>query len=213
LLSNPTDKNICVADACSLLFSAQIRLKGQSVFDWLLNKYDVYICSTVKYECLDKIQRNRVVIPDTVSFKRDLAMRTSTLDCVECLRYLEAFCEEMGISKFLSLDEGEKHSIALALLLSVTLKKPVSILTDDFEAVEVFNEILNEQKFGIVQSLPDFIINVFKLNPAVDENITNGALQSYYNIMTKAILSITFKKRMRLSCRSLWFDKCGMRCQ
>jgi hypothetical protein len=107
---------------------------------------------------------------------------------------------------------GEMHSLALSLHLNAKLKKPIVLLIDDFPAIQAFAKTIDDQKFAIQMSVPDVIINFFKTEPALDENETAASLQTYFNIMTKAIHYKTFKMRVEQSCRNILFKKCGVKC-
>jgi len=135
-----------------------------------------------------------------------------TEDYSECLKYLEEYCREKELSKFSKLGDGERESLALSLHLNVSLRQPVIFLTDDFEAMDVFAKILEDQKFAIQKSVPDIIIDLFQTNLNLHENETRGALSSYYNIMQKAIKHRIFKDRMKFNCRSFWSQYCASRC-
>ena len=207
-------RSVCVPDACSLLFSAQVELKGKEIFEWLFDRYEVYICPEVKYECFRNIQKGRVEMSNPGKFRREVSRKEvqSRIDYGECLEYLEKYCDEKGMSEFLKLGDGEKNSVALSLYLNTQLKKPILFLVDDYDALKIIAPILNEQKFAIQKSVPDFIINLFRTDLTLNENQVKGALQSYYNIMRSAALHKTFKNRMKLNCRSFWVQKCGVRC-
>ena len=211
-MSTP-DKSICVVDTCSLLYAAQIQLKNVKVFDWLLEKYKVFVCPTVKFECLDNIQRNRVQLEDPARVKSEISNLNFEDDCPQCLEYIDEFCNRKGLTKFFKVDDGERHTFALAMYLSINLKEPLVLMTEDLAALEAFNEILTEQKFGVAKSLPDFIINLFQSTESIDENGTRRAIQSYYNIATKAPLrKRIFDPRMELNCRSFWIENCANSC-
>ena len=202
-----------VPDACSLLFSAQVELNGKKLFEWLLGRYEVYVCSTVKYECFDLIQKNHVTIEDPNTFKRELSKKeVRNIDYTQCLEYLQDYCVENKLSDFSKLGDGEKNAMALGLHLSVKIDKPIIILTDDFEAEKTIVGILNEQKFAIPKSIPDIIIDLFKTDISIKENVARGALNDYFNLMKKAIEYERFKKRMKYNCRSFWEEKCGSKC-
>jgi hypothetical protein len=188
-------------------------LKGKKVFEWLLDQYHVYICSKVKYECFATIQSNRDDYEDPDNLKSGISKLLWNADFEECLKYLDCYCAEKRLSKFLKIHDGERQSFALALHLSLKLRKPVILLTDDFDALEAYVEILGEQKFGIAKSLPDFIINVFQMTENLDENVTRGALQSYYHLIRRVDLCKKFfDERMKLSCRTFWLDNCYAKC-
>ena len=207
-------RNLCVPDACSLLFSAQVELEGKKIFDWLLDRYQIYVCPEVKYECFQNIQKSRVEIDNPQKFKREVSRNQvrSNIDYSDCLRYLEKYCDENEMSRFSKLGDGEKNSVALSLYLNTKFGKSIILLIDDYEAIKAIAPILEEQKFAIQKSVPDFIIHLFKTNIHLSENRVNGALQSYYNIMKRAVLHKTSKDRMRFNCRSFWVRECGQKC-
>jgi len=206
-------KSICVLDTCSLLYSAQIQLKNKELFEWLLNRYQVYICSEVKYECFDKIQKGRVEVEDPERLKCEISRLMYNANVQECLNYLDHYCSRKNFLKFFSVQEGERRSFALALFLSLNLREPVVVLTDDFGALDAFNEILAEQKFAVAEMLPDFMINLFQTTENIEERIIHNALRSYYSIATRPDLRRTiFDERIELICRSLWTTNCGARC-
>ncbi len=210
----PGSKTLCVADACSLLFSAQIELKGRNILEWLLDRNHVYIHPEVKYECFDKIQNGRVELSNPHHFKRDISrneFRDTDID--HCLSYLEKYCDKNGFSNFSELGDGEKNSVALSLYLSINQRKPIILLTDDLEAEKTITPILQEQKFAIIRAVPDFIIHLFQTNYGLTENDILAVLQSYYCVRPKpVVVRNTFDKRLKFSCRSFWIKECGLRC-
>jgi hypothetical protein len=206
-------KEILVPDACSLLFSAQVELRGRRIFEWLLDHYEVKVCSVVKYECFNLIQKNRVTIDDPNTFKRELSKKeVRDIDCIQCLEYLKRYCVVNNIPEFPKIGDGEKNAIALSLYLNTKCGKTITFLTDDFDAIKTIAEILNEQKFAIHKSVPDIIIDLFKTDLTINENVARGALQTYYNLMKKAIVHERFEKRMKYNCRSFWEENCGLNC-
>ena len=207
-------KTLCVADACSLLFSAQIELKGKNILEWLLDRNHIYIHPEVKYECFDKIQKGRVDLSDPQQFKRHISKNEfRNIDISDCLTYLEKYCDENGFSDFSKLGLGEKNSAALSLYLSINQKKPTILLTDDYEAEKTITPILQEQKFAIIKAVPDFIIYLFQTNYDLTENQIIGVLQSYYSIRRKpVVVRHLFDKRMKFNCRSYWIKECGLKC-
>ena len=209
-------RNICVPDASSLLFSAQIELEGRTIFEWILDEFEVYINTQVKYECFQNLQKRKVVLPYFGNkFKREISKRekkTRDFEYEKCLTYLERYCNENQASNFLKLGPGEKHCVALSLFINAKYDKPVTFLTDDFESIKIISPILNEYKFAIQKSIPDFLINLLKTNRVSNDNHIRGALQTYYNIMKKAVVHNKFKKRMRFNCHSYWIKNCGLRC-
>lgn len=206
-------KSVCVIDTCSLLYAAQIQLKNHKIFDWILDRYQVYICPKVKTECINNIQKGHVVLDDPENFKRIVTEHLFKYDFQECLTYLDEYCSKKEIFKFQKVQEGERQSLALALFLSINLREPVILLTDDLDALEVFNTILGQQKFGIAKALPDFIVTLFQSTESLEDYVAGRAFQNYYSIATRADLRKSmFGDRMKLSCRILWFQNCNLRC-
>ena len=141
----------------------------------------------MKQECFETIQKKGVELDAPFAFKNKVSGKLVwNKDYSECLKYLEEYCNQKELSKFSKLGDGERQSLALSLHLNVSLRQPVIFLTDDFEAMDVFAKILQDQKFAIQKSIPDIIISLFQTNLNLQENKVNGALSSYYNIMEKA---------------------------
>ena len=206
-------KNLYVPDTSALLFSAQVELKGKNIFEWLLDRHNVYICSEVKYECFDIIQKDRVDLYNPQKVKRYISKNEMpNRDYSDCLGYLKKYCVENELRKFLKLGSGEKNSVALSLYLSIKYDKPIILLIDDYGAEKTIASLLEERKFAIVKAVPDLIINLFQTNYDLNENQVRGALQSYYNIRRYAVVNDVFKKRMKFNCRSFWFEECGLKC-
>jgi len=205
---------LCVADACSLLFSAQIELLGKNLLEWLLELNHVHICQEVKYECFDKIQKREVKLYNPQQFKRQISKNVlDNIDFSDCLNYLKTYCDQNGFPNFLDLGDGEKDSLALSLFLSINKKKPIIFLTDDYEAEETITPILLEQKFAIIKAVPDFMINLFQTNYGLTENQIRGVLQTYYSIRPNPLaIKKIFNRRMKFNCRSYWLEECGLKC-
>jgi len=130
------------------------------------------------------------------------------------LSYLEKYCDKKGFSTFSKLGLGEKNSVALSLYLSINQRKPIILLTDDYEAEKTITPILQEQKFAIIKAVPDFIIHLFQTNYGLTENQIRGVLQSYYSVRPKpVVVKNIFDKRMKFSCRSFWIKECGLKCR
>jgi hypothetical protein len=210
-----TCKSICIPDACSLLFAAQVEINGKNIFEWLLERYDVRICPEVKYECAATIRRGGVELYNSQKFNNQVAKKlVNNIDYSRCLEYLDSYCEQQkDTSGFLSLGDGERNSLALGLFLNAREAKPVIILTDDFGAIKIFDRIVAEQKFAIQMSIPDVIISLFKTDTSLAQNVIQGALQSYYHIRkNEALLHEVFRKRMHFACRDFWLQTCGANC-
>jgi hypothetical protein len=206
-------KNICVPDASSLIFSGQVELKGKEVLEWLLEHYTVYISPEVKVECFNRIQKDRPELINLQKFKNHVSQRVAlNVNYKHCLEYLIEHCCKNQMLDFPKQHPGEMHSLALSLYLNAKLKKPIVLLIDDFPAIQAFAKTINDQKFAIQMSVPDIIINFFKTEPDLDENETAASLQTYYNIMTKAVHYKTFKMRFEQSCRHILFQKCSIKC-
>ncbi len=154
------------------------------------------------------------MLPDPSGFKARISSNEfSNTDTTDCLMYLEEYCDKRGFSGFSDLQLGEKSSAALSLYLSINQKRPPILLTDDHKAEATITLILQEQKFGIVKTVPDFIIHLYKTNYDLTRNQIRGALQTYYNIKPKPdVARRIFDKRMSLTCRDYWISVCGLRC-
>lgn len=208
-----SNKNICVPDASSLLFSGQVELKGKEISEWLLERYDVYITPKVKHECFQTIQTEKVKLISTQKFKNHVSQRTvSDVEIGHCLEYLSDYCCKNQVSEFQKQHPGEMESLALSLYLNGKFAKPNTLLIDDFPAVEAFAKIINDQKFAIQMSVPDIIISIFKTEADIDEMDTAASLQTYYSIMKSAMRHKTFKMRFKNSCRNICFQKCAAQC-
>jgi len=206
-------KAVLVPDACSLLFSAQVELKGKTVFERLLEQYIVHVCTTVKYECFEQIQKGRVTLDDPSEFKREISRKEYRENGImPCLDYLDEYCKENGLPTFSKLGDGERIALALSLYLSASLRMPIVFLCDDFGATGPIERILAEQKFAIQKSVPDVIMDIFRTDQSVAENQANGALNTYYNVMTRAAVHSRFKNRMKYNCRNYWEEKCAVMC-
>jgi len=63
------------------------------------------------------------------------------------------------------------------------------------------------------KAIPDFIAHLFQSDYGLTENQINGVLQSYYSVRPKpVVVRDVFDKRMKFVCRSLWIEKCGLKC-
>lgn len=207
------NKNICVPDASSLLFSGQVELKGKEISEWLLERYDVYITPEVKYECFQTIQKEKVKLINTQKFKNHVSQRTvPDVEIGHCLEYLSDYCCKNKVSEFQKQHPGEMESLALSLYLNGKFAKPITLLIDDFPAVAAFAKIIDDQKFAIQMSVPDIIISIFKTEADIDEMETAASLQTYYSIMKFAMRHKTFKMRFNNSCRNIFFQKCAAQC-
>ena len=210
---NASNKNICVPDASSLLFSGQVELKGKEISEWLLERYEVWITPQVKYECFQTIQTEKVELISTQKFKNHVSQRTvSDVEIGHCLEYLSDYCCKNQLSEFQKQHKGEMESLALSLYLFGKFAKPITLLIDDFPALKAFTTIINDQKFAIQMSVPDIVISIFKTEADVDENDTNASLQTCYNIMKHAMRHQTFRMRFNNSCRNICFKKCAAQC-
>lgn len=208
-----SNKNICVPDACSLLFSGQVDLKGKEVSEWLLERYDVYIAPEVKYECFQTIQKEKVKLINTQKFKNHVSQKTvSDVEITHCLEYLSVYCVKNQVSEFQKQHPGEMESLALSLYLNGKFAKPITLLIDDFPTVEAFAKIIDDQKFAIQMSVPDIIISIFKTKADIDEMDATASLQTYYSIMKSAMHHKIFKTRFNNSCRNICFRKCAAQC-
>jgi hypothetical protein len=188
-------------------------MNGKKVFDWLLDKYQIYISPKVRIECLSQIQKVEEDFEDPAYLKSELLKMVNNADFRECLDYLDLYCTKKKLLKFQKVHPGERHNFALAFHLSMRLRKPVILLTDDFDALKAYDELLGELKFGIAKSLPDFIINTYQTTEELEENITTGALQDYYNLMKRVDLrKKIYDDRMKWSCRMYWLDNCFAKC-
>lgn len=208
-----SNKNICVPDACSLLFSGQVDLKGKEISEWLLERYDVYIAPEVKYECFQTIQREKVKLINTQKFKNHVSQKTvSDVEITHCLEYLSDHCVKNQVSEFQKQHPGEMESLALSLYLNGKFAKPITLLIDDFPTVEAFTKIIDDQKFAIQMSVPDIIISIFKTKADVDDMDATASLQTYFSIMKSAMRYRIFKARFNNSCRNICFRKCAAQC-
>lgn len=208
-----SERNVCVPDACSLLFAGQVELKSKEVLEWLLERYDIYIPPTVKIECFNAIQRDSIELINEQKFKNHISQRTlSDRMFGHCVDYLTDYCNKFGVSEFSEQHPGEMECLALCVYLNAQLGKPITFLTDDFAAIDSFAQFINDQKFAIQMCVPDIIINIFKTDLSVDENETSASLQTYYNIMKQAMQHKIFKARFNQSCRTVWFQKCASMC-
>jgi len=208
-----SNRNICVPDTCSLLFSGQIELHGKEVFEWLLERYDIYIGPQVKEECFRIIDREKVDLINAQKFKNHVSQRTiSEIDHGHCLEYLTDYCDKNDVSEFSKQHPGEMECLALSLYLNARLSKPIVLLTDDFPAMKAFTKIIEDQKFAIQMCVPDIIISIFKTESDIDENKTRASLLTYYSIMKQAMRKEIYKRRFRESCRNVWFQKCAALC-
>lgn len=196
-----------------MLFSGQIELKGKEISEWLLERYDVYVAPEVKYECFQTIQRENVELISTQKFKNHVSQRTvSDVEIKHCLEYISDYCVKNQVSEFQKQHPGEMESLALSLYLNGKFAKPVTLLIDDFPAVEAFAKIIDDQKFAIQMSIPDIIISIFKTKADIDDMDATASLQTYYSIMKSAMRHKIFKKRFNESCRNVWFQKCAALC-
>lgn len=208
-----SEKGICVPDACSLLFSGQIKLHNKEVLEWLIEKYDVYIGPEVKAECFRKIKTGEVKVINTQKFKNHILQRLiDETEYKHCLEYFADYCEKNDVSEFSKQGPGEKECLALSLYVNTRLSKPVVLLTDDFPAMKAFEVIIEEQKFAVQMCVPDVIINIFKTELNVEDNETRASLLDYYSIMQQAYRQEMFKKRFEKSCRNVWSSKCASLC-
>lgn len=208
-----SNRNICVPDACSLLFSGQIKLGCKEVFEWLLERYDIYIGPQVKEECFRTIDKEKVELINAQKFKNHVSQRTiSEIDHRRCLDYLTDYCDKNDVSEFSKQHLGEMECLALSLYLNARLLKPVVLLTDDFPAIKAFTKIIDDQKFAIQMCVPDIIISIFKTELDINENETTASLLTYYSIMKQAMRNKIFKRRFNESCRNVWFQKCAALC-
>lgn len=207
-------KALCVADACSLLFAAQIELEGKTILDWLLDRNNLYVHPEVKLECFTQLQTERVSLLDPDYFKRQIkSMEFNNQDVTDCLNYLDNYCKEKSISNFSKLGVGERYCTALSLYLSVNQRKPVILLTDDYEAEQTIEEITQKLKFAITKAIPDIIIHLFQTTSDLSENQIYGVLQDYYSIRPRPILvKSIYDDRMKFNCRNYWLMNCGFKC-
>jgi hypothetical protein len=208
-----SNKNICVPDACSLIFSGQIELGGKEIFEWLLERYDIYIGPQVKEECFRTINREKTELINAQKFNNHVTQRTiSEIDHGRCLEYLIDFCDKNDVSEFSKQHPGEMECLALSLYLNARLAKPIILLTDDFPAIKAFAKLIEDQKFAIQMCVPDIIISIFKTELDINENETRASLLTYYNIMKQAMRKEIYKRRFKESCKNVWYEKCAALC-
>lgn len=208
-----SERNICVPDTCSLLFSGQIKLHHKEVLEWLLERYEVYIGPEVKEECFRQIDTKKAEVVNPQKFKNYILQRViQETEYRRCLQYFTDYCEKNDVSAFSKQHPGEMECLALSLYLNMRLSKPIVLLTDDFPAIKAFSGIIEDQKFAIQMCIPDVIINIFKTELNVDENETRASLLDYYHIMKQAVREEMFKRRFEKSCRNVWSQKCASVC-
>jgi hypothetical protein len=206
--------NLCVPDASSIIFSTKIELAGNKLIDLLNREYKVIISEKVKEECADRTRTTEIEVKEDV----DRFMYIKNEDIVyssfyeDCLKVVKRWFNRKNMQRFSDLGGGEKHCTALALYLNHVKSNKVVVLIDDFKASSLIKDLLNEQKIGMLESIPDFIIQCYNWSRTITQNQVLAALSTYFSISPNGVRKTLFNERFEASCRALGFDICRMRC-
>lgn len=206
--------SLCVPDTCSIIFSFKVELAGSKLIDLLNKEYTIIIPEKVKEECENKTRAEESEIKEDVDRflvdKNEDIVSSSKYE--KCLEVIQKWFNKKNMQRFNSLGEGEKHCVALVTYLNHIKRSRVLMLTDDFKASNLFQNLIDQQKIGILESVPGFLIQYYNINRTISRNHVLMALRTYFSISPNAVYEPYINERLLMSCRELGFDICNIRC-
>jgi hypothetical protein len=148
-------KQCCIFDTVSLVKLCQLELGPKRAIEWLLDDFSVVIPKKV----FDDGGHNLSDDDDerTVFYGKVSSQVVATADDFfeECIgRHVEQLlpCQRSCI------DEGEKVAIALALEFSRFCRQYVVLVTDDYKACPLLEQICGLEQIGIVRNAYDLLL-------------------------------------------------------
>lgn len=208
--------DLCIMDSCSIITACKLELASQKIIDRIVDTYsNIYIPKyLINYEIGDVIDRekNRKNIEDEDIKKIRGFIKNESFTEIELYKYkqcikvaLRWYNKRNYIKEFKEIDDGDKHCLGASLYLSRLYKKPVYLLSEDFQLGEKqrLKEFFEKQKIGTIISSLDLMIYFYLTKPEIDKNQTTCAFSDYFTLYASEKRQTDYMRLLENSCRSL----------
>lgn len=214
-------------DTDSLLFSFRLDCTPKLVIDRVNQSFDLFFPYKVYEEYKSKFIKGQLKGYDYVKSDIDLFFQRKTKEdrvipeevYSHCLEYVHRWFNLIKKQEqYYTLDEGEKHCIALGLYLSRRNRNCLIVMTDDFRARDAGIDLFaRRQQLGLVRSLLGTMVFVYFTNRDVTEQHMRHLISDYFNLTKpKSAGMRNFRKKIlddiNWSCRMQSSHKCRLSC-